>query len=442
MLDIKFVRENPEKVKLGLKNKNAKIDLDEFLRVDAERRELSKKVDDYRAFKNNFSKKIVKATPEEKVKLLAEMKEFDKDNDKLDGKLKEVDEKFQTLLRLIPNLPKDDVIVGKDDSENKVLRKVGKPRIFSARGGSASGGKFKALDYMEIGERLNIIDTARAAKVSGSRFGYIKGDLAMMEFAIVEYVLHTLRKNGFSPIVPPVMISKKSMAAMGYLDRGVDEIYKVQDDLYLVGTSEQSIGPMHMDETFDEKVLPLRYVGFSTCFRREAGSYGKDTRGILRVHQFDKLEMFSFTTPEESDKEHAFLLSMEEKLLKGLKLPYQVLNICTGDLGDPAARKWDIETWIPSEGKYRETHSTSTCTDYQARRLNIRVKRKDGKTEYLHTLNGTAFAIGRILIAILENYQQKDGSVKVPLVLQKYCGFKKIGPSSFSSPHQGEARRG
>ena len=425
MLDIKLIRENPAKVREGLKNKNAKIDLDEFLRVDAERRELSKKVDDYRAFKNNFSKKIVKATPEEKIKLLSEMKEFDKDNDKLDGKLKEADDKFQALLKLIPNLPKDDVIIGKDGDDNQVLRKVGKPTAF----------KFKALDYMELGERLNIIDTARAAKVSGSRFGYIKGDLAMMEFAIVEYVLHTLRKYGFTPIVPPVMISKKSMAAMGYLDRAEDEIYKVQDDLYLVGTgdrfqvhgAQQSIGPMYMDETFDEKTLPLRFVGFSTCFRREAGSYGKDTRGILRVHQFDKLEMFSFTKPEESDREHKFLLSMEEKLMKGLKLPYQVLNICTGDLGDPAARKWDIETWVPSEGKYRETHSTSTCTDYQARRLNIRVRRQDGKTEYLHTLNGTAFAIGRILIAILENFQQKDGSIKVPTVLQKYCGFKKIG---------------
>ena len=248
----------------------------------------------------------------------------------------------------------------------------------------------------------------------------------MMEFAIVQYVLHTLRKYKFSPVVPPVMISKKSMGAMGYLDRGADEIYKTQDDLYLVGTSEQSVGPMHMDEIIDEKDLPLRYIAFSTCFRREAGSYGKDTRGILRVHQFDKLEMFSFTAPEESDKEHKFLLAMEEKLMKGLKLPYQVVNICSGDLGDPAARKWDIETWIPSEGRYRETHSTSTCTDYQARRLNIKMRRKDGKTELLHTLNGTAFAIGRILIAIIENYQQKDGSIKVPAVLQKYCGFKNI----------------
>ena len=416
MIDIKFIRENPEVVKRGLKNKGANIDLDEVLRLDATKRELAKKVDDYRAFKNNFSKKIVQVNAEEKAKLLADMKEFDRDNDKLDGKLKEANEKLQALLRLIPNLPKDDVIVGKDGSDNKVLRTVGSPPKF----------KFEPMDYMELGGRLDIIDTARAAKVSGSRFGYIKGDLAMMEFAIVQYVLHTLRKYKFSPVVPPVMISKKSMGAMGYLDRGADEIYKTQDDLYLVGTSEQAVGPMHMDEIIDEKDLPLRYIAFSTCFRREAGSYGKDTRGILRVHQFDKLEMFSFTAPEESDKEHKFLLAMEEKLMKGLKLPYQVVNICSGDLGDPAARKWDIETWIPSEGKYRETHSTSTCTDYQARRLNIKMRRKDGKTELLHTLNGTAFAIGRILIAIIENYQQKDGSIKVPAVLQKYCGFKNI----------------
>ena len=418
MLDIKFIRENPDAVKRGLKNKGANIDLDEVLKLDVQKRELAKKVDDYRAFKNNFSKKIVTVGPEEKKRMISEMKEFDRDNDKLDGKLKEADEKLQALLHLLPNLPKDDVIVGKDDSANEVRYKIGKPPAF----------KFKPLDYMEIGERLDIIDTARAAKVSGSRFGYIKGELAMLEFALIKYTLDILVKNKFRPIVPPVLVTKKSMAAMGYMDRGADEIYKTQDDLYLVGTSEQSVGPMHMDEIINEDKLPLRYIAFSTCFRREAGSYGKDTRGILRVHQFDKMEMFSFTRPEDSDKEHAFLLSMEEKLMKGLKLPYRVINICSGDLGDPAARKWDIETWLPSENKYRETHSTSTCTDYQARRLNIRVKRKDGKTEFLHTLNGTAFAIGRILIMILENYQQKDGSVKVPTVLQKYCGFKSIKP--------------
>ena len=417
MLDIKFIRENPEVVKRGLKNKNVNINLDEVLRLDAHKRELAKKVEDYHAFKNNFSKKIVAASPEEKTRLLGEMKEFDRDNDKLDGKLKEVDEKLRALLRLIPNLPKDDVIIGKDDSENKVWRKVGKPPVF----------KFKPLDYMELGEKLDIIDTVRAAKVSGSRFGYLKGGAAMLEFALIRYALDTLTKEGFIPVIPPVMISKKSMAAMGYLDRGADEIYKTQDDLYLVGTSEQSIGPMHMDEIIDEKKLPLRYVGFSACFRREAGSYGKDTRGILRVHQFNKMEMFSFARPEDGEKEHKFLLSMEEKLMKGLKLPYQVLNICTGDLGDPAAKKWDIEAWLPSESRYRETHSTSNCTDYQARRLNIRLRRANGKVELLHTLNGTAFS-ERPIIMILENFQQKDGSVKVPAVLQKYCGLKSIKP--------------
>jgi seryl-tRNA synthetase len=423
MLDIKFIRENPEKVKQGLKNKGANVDLNEVLMLDTRKRDLIKKIDDYRAFKNQFSKKIINAPPEEKQKMIAEMKEFDRDNDKLDDKLKEVDKKLQTLLRLIPNLPKDDVTIGKDGDDNQVRYKIGKPPKFA----------FKPLDYMEIGERLDIIDTARAAKVSGSRFGYLKRELAQLEFAIVQYAIDVLTKNNFCPIIPPVLISKKAMAAMGYMDRGADEIYKTQDDLYLVGTSEQSMGPMHMDEIIDENQLPLRYVAFSACFRREAGSYGKDTRGILRVHQFDKLEMFSFTRPEESDKEHAFLLKMEEKLMKGLKLPYQVINICSGDLGDPAARKWDIETWLPSENKYRETHSTSTCTDYQARRLNIRLRRKDGKVEFLHTLNGTAFAIGRILIMILENFQQKDGSIKIPAVLHKYCGFKKISFSKQKS---------
>jgi seryl-tRNA synthetase len=219
------------------------------------------------------------------------------------------------------------------------------------------------------------------------------------------------------------MIGEKAMSAMGYLDRGKDEIYSFPaDNLYLVGTSEQSIGPMHMDETFREADLPKRYVGFSTCFRREAGSYGKDTRGILRVHQFDKLEMFSFTVAEDSDKEHERLLAMEEKLLQGLDLPYHVLGICSGDLGDPAARKYDIETWIPSQKAYRETHSTSTCTDYQARRLNIRVRRDSGHVEFVHTLNGTAFAIGRIIIAILENCQQANGDIEIPAALRPYMG--------------------
>jgi len=218
------------------------------------------------------------------------------------------------------------------------------------------------------------------------------------------------------------------MGAMGYLEHGGEEetYHFAKDGLYLVGTSEQSIGPYYMDEVLNEKDLPLRYVGYSTCFRREAGSYGKDTKGILRVHQFDKVEMFSFTKPEDSDKEHDFLLSMEEKLVQGLEIPYRVVKMCTGDLGISAARRYDIECWMPSQNQYRETHSTSTCTDFQSRRLNIRFRNKDGKLELTHTLNGTAFALGRIMIAILENYQQADGSIKIPEVLHKYIGIKEI----------------
>ena len=245
----------------------------------------------------------------------------------------------------------------------------------------------------------------------------------MLEFALVRLALETLIKEGFTPVIPPVMIKLDSMQGMGYLEHGgVDNMFVLEkDSLVLVGTSEQSIGPMHMNEVLDVKTLPRRYVGFSTCFRREAGSYGKDTRGILRVHQFDKVEMFSFTRPEDGDAEHEFLLSLEEKLMQNLELPYQVTKMCSGDLGDPAARKYDINAWFPSENCYRETHSTSTTTDFQSRRLNIKYRKKDGTSAFVHMLNGTAFS-QRPILAILENYQQEDGSVRVPEVLQEFVG--------------------
>ncbi|MBU4350703.1 serine--tRNA ligase, partial [Patescibacteria group bacterium] len=286
---------------------------------------------------------------------------------------------------------------------------------------------FEPKSHFELGESLDIIDTKRAGKVSGSRFGYLKNGMAKLELAMINFAVDFLSEQGFIPVIPPVMISLDSMKGMGYLEHGGEENMYIldKDNLVLVGTSEQSIGPMHKDETFEEKDLPKRYIGISTCFRREAGSYGKDTKGILRVHQFNKVEMFSFTKPEDSDKEHEYLLSLEEKLMQALELPYQVVKMCSGDLGMPAARKYDIEVWLPSENRYRETHSTSTCTDFQARRLNIRFKRKDGKSEFVHMLNGTAFS-ERPILAILENYQQKDGSVLIPKVLQKYTGFEKI----------------
>ena len=416
MIDIKLVRENPNGVRQGAAAKNVDVDIDAILKLDSERRRLIGESEKLKADQNRASDEISKekdaAARQAKIAVVKESKEKMK---ALESELQAAEAALDKALRLIPNLPRPDVKIGKDDTFNYVIRSFKEPTKFG----------FEPKDYMTLGEALDIIDTERAAKVSGARFGYLKGDGAMLEFALVQYALHLLAAEGFTPVVPPVMVGERAMAAMGYLDRGRDEIYRLQEDnLYLVGTSEQSIGPMHMDETFREAELPRRYVGFSTCFRREAGSYGKDTRGILRVHQFDKLEMFSFTVPEKSDDEHLKLLALEEKLLQGLGLPHHVLGICSGDLGDPAARKYDLETWIPSQKTYRETHSTSTCTDYQSRRLNIRVRRDDGRMEFVHTLNGTAFAIGRIIIAIIENFQQADGSIEIPAVLAPYMGGK------------------
>ena len=281
-----------------------------------------------------------------------------------------------------------------------------------------------------MAQELGIIDTERAAKVSGSRFGYLKGAAVLLEFALVQLAMKTAAKDGFIPVIPPVLVGEKAMWSMGYLERGRDEIYYLPaDNLYLVGTSEQSIGPMYMDEIFKEKELPRRYIGFSTCFRREAGSYGKDTKGILRVHQFDKVEMFSIVKPEDSEKEHQLILSIEEKLMRALELPYRVLDICSGDLGDPAAAKYDIEVWMPGQnggkGEYRETHSTSNTTDFQSRRLNIKYRNKEGEIDFVHMLNGTGFS-QRPILAILENYQTEKGTVKVPKVLQDYLGMDEI----------------
>ncbi|MDD5251245.1 MAG: serine--tRNA ligase [Patescibacteria group bacterium] len=420
MIDIKLIRENPEAVKAGCRAKNADVDIDAVIRLDAERRELIQKSEGLKAQQNRESEEVAKAAPAERAAKIEALKKIKDEFRALEARLDATSAELDKLLRLIPNLPRPDVKVGKDDSENFVISTFMEPTKFD----------FDPKDYMTLGEKLGIIDVERAGKVSGARFGFLLREGALLEFALVQYAMKTLLPEGFAPVVPPVMINEKAMGGMGYLDRGRDEIYHLaEDNLFLVGTSEQVIGAMHMDEIMNEVDLPLRYVGFSSCFRREAGSYGKDVRGILRVHQFDKLEMFSFTTPEVSDKEHEFLRSMEERLLQGLKLPHHVLGICSGDLGDPAARKWDLETWIPSQNTYRETHSTSTCTDYQARRLNIRLRRKDGTVEILHTLNGTAFAIGRTIIAILENYQQADGSIRVPEALQPYMnGITVIGP--------------
>jgi len=415
MLDIKFIRENPQKIKEACQKKGVNVDIDNLLELDKKKRELLTKLENFRADQNKISKQ-----KERNDEAISRAKELKNQTKKLELDIEAVESALDNLLILVPNIPFDEVPVGKDDSGNIVLKKVGKTPDFM----------FPIKDHLAIGENLGIIDIEKAAKVAGPRFGYIKGKAVLLELALIKLAFNILQKEKFEPILPPVMIKEEMATGTGYFEATDSEeaYFLPKDNLYLVGTSEQSLIAMHAKEVFNEKDLPKRYVGFSTCFRREAGSYGKDTKGILRVHQFDKVEMVSFCKSEDSKKEHQLLLSLEEKLMRLLKLPYQVVNVCTGDLGRPAAAKYDIETWLPSEKRYRETHSTSNCTDFQARRLNIRWHDKLGRSNFVHTLNGTVFAIGRIIIAILENNHQKDGSVKIPKILQKYTGFKVIHP--------------
>ncbi len=419
MLDIKFIRQHPDKVKEGCKEKQVKVDIDRLLEVDRKRKEVLIALEDMRAKKNRASKEIsITKDEEERQKIILEMRELDRSNDRLGIDLKELEQEFNDLMKKIPNPPSEDVPVGKDESENVIVREVGEKTKFD----------FNPKDHLALGEKLDLIDVKRAAKVSGARFAYLKNEAVLLEFALVNFALDFLMEKDFVPVVPPVMMRPEMMEGMGYIERGRDEMYFIEkENLLLIGTSEQIIGPMHTNEILKREELPKRYAGFSSCFRKEAGSYGKDTRGIFRVHQFDKVEMFIFCKPEESMKEYKLLLSIEEKLMQQLKLPYRVVQMCTGDLGDPAASKYDIEVWLPEQNRYRETHSVSNCTDFQARRLNIRYKESAGQLNFVHTLNGTALAIGRTIIAILENYQQEDGSIKIPEVLQKYTKFKKIG---------------
>ena len=407
MLDIKFIRENPEKVQEGAKKKNVDVDVDKLLELDKRKRELLQEIEGLKARQN----KLRKEDMEEGRRLKQEIKA-------LEPQLEEVDGGLRSQLTHLPNLPLDDVPVG-DESANKVLRQWGKIPQFD----------FEPKDHLDLGDALNIIDVKRAVKLSGSRFGYLKREAALMEFALVDLIMKMAVKEGFVPIVPPVLIKPEHMQAMGYVDTPEDlaeRYYLEKDQLFLVGTAEQAIGPLHAGEVFEESELPARVVAFSTCFREEAGSYGKDTKGILRVHQFDKVELFSFAHPVKSKEEHKFLVEFEEKLWQALEIPYQVVQLATGDMSRPSASTIDIEAWMPGQNRYREVSSASNVTDYQARRLNIRYKNKEGKLEFVHMLNATGFPIGRAIIAILENYQQKDGSIKVPKVLQQYVGKKEI----------------
>lgn len=410
MLDIKIIRENPEKIKKASADKGINIDVDEILEVD-------KKLQILRLAQQKLQEERNRAAKEKNIEKGKQIKE---DLEKLEEELNPLAGKLKELLLSIPNPVKEDVKIGKDENENEVIKTVGTPVKFD----------FKLRDHLEIGEMLDIIDVKTAAKISGARFYYLKNEGALLEFALKQLAFEKLTEKGFIPVIPPVLVNKEIMTDLGYTQMGEEEnIFSVdKDGLYLVGTSEQSIVPMHKDEVLRKEDLPRRYVGFSTCFRREAGSYGKDTKGIIRVHQFDKVEMVSFVEEGKDDEEHEFLLKIEEELFGALNIPYQVVRICSGDLGFNAARKYDIEAWFPSQEKYREVTSTSTVTDFQSRRLNMKYQDGDER-KYLNVLNGTAFSMARPIVAILENYQEADGSVIIPEALRKFMGgIEKIEP--------------
>ena len=422
MIDINLIRENPEEVKKAVVAKKLDVSVvDEVISLDEKRRSLIKETEDLRAQKNKYAGE----------KNIEEGKRVKEELKKKEPELKRIENEFRETLYRIPNIIAPDVPQGKDENDNKVLRKWGEPTKF----------EFKARQHMELGETLDIIDIKTSGKVSGARFNYLKGDAVLLQFALIQFVLQSLTDREtvgkiaksvdnsldtpFIPVVPPVIAKAEIMKKMDRFDPIDDRYYLEQDDALLIGSAEHTLGPLHMDEVIPEKNLPIRYLGYSTAFRREAGTYGKDTGGILRVHQFDKVEMESFSTPEQGDAEQKVMIAIQEYIMQQLKIPYQVVILCTGDMGKPDYRQVDIEAWLPGQGKYRETHTSDYMTDYQSRRLNTRY-RSDGETGFVHMNDATAIAVGRTIIAILENYQQADGSIIVPEVLRRWVGKDKI----------------
>jgi len=405
MLDIKLIREDPEPFRQALARRGLAERVDELLAADERRRELTQRVEALRAEQNRASKAIGRASGDEKQTLIAEVAKVSAELKELEPEHAEAETALTLLLASTPNLPHPSAPDGFTDEDAVEVRRVGDPPRFD----------FEPKDHAELGAALGVLDVERGARTSGSRFVYLLGDLVFVQFALMRNAMDVLVEKGFTPSIPPVLVREEAMFASAFLPTDEVNIYRTDtDQLYLIGTSEVSLAALHMEEILEEGSLPLRYAGYSTCFRREAGSYGKDLGGMFRVHQFDKVEMFSFATPESSWDEHEFLVSIEEEIIGGLDIPYRIVNIAAGDLGGAAAKKYDLEAWLPGQGRYRELTSCSNYTDYGARRAQTRVRRPDGSVETLHTLNGTATAIGRTLIAILENNQQADGSVVIP----------------------------
>lgn len=422
MLDIQFIRENLEELKKVAKAKNIKIDLDKLLSLDDERRKYIKETEDLRAEKNKASEQIARLQGKEKESAIGAMQQVGEKQKVVEKSLQEIMEDFDRMMLLVPNVVSPETPEGKDDTENKELYTWGKIPTFS----------FEPKDHVTLGKTLDIIDIERGVKTSGSRFYFLKNEGALLELAILRFTLDKLVAKGFTPFIPPVLVKYNAMMGTSYFPGGEEQAYAVgmqrdketieSDSLYLIGTSEVPVASYHADEILEEKELPKMYAGISNCFRREAGTYGKDTHGLYRIHQFQKIEQVVIckNDPEESQKIHQMLLKNAEEILQELGLPYRVVAVCTGDMGQGQYYKNDIETWMPSRESYGETHSCSTFHDFQARRLNLRYKTGDGKKQFCHTLNNTAIASPRILIPLLENHQNKDGSINIPKCLQPY----------------------
>jgi seryl-tRNA synthetase len=411
LLDLKAIREDPEPYRKALARRGVAEDLDRALTLDEERRKLTVRVEELRAEQNRGSKEVTAAsTPQERQAVIERLRSVSESLKSLEPKLARAEDELADLMAAIPNVPDEAAPDGATEEENVEIRRWGEPPAFG----------FTARDHVELGEALGLIDLDRGVKASGARFAYLTGAAVRIQFALVQMGLEFAEARGFTPVVPPVLVREEAMFGTGFFPTDAVNIYATrEDELYLVGTSEVPLAVFHAHEILEREDLPRRYVGYSTCFRREAGTYGKDTRGIFRVHQFDKLEMFSFVMPEESRAEHEQFLSFEEEWVQSLGIPYRVVDTCVGDLGASAARKFDIEAWMPGQGKYREITSTSNTTDYQARRLEVRVRLPEANRA-VHTVNGTLCAIGRILIAIMENGQQEDRSVSLPETLCRY----------------------
>ena len=416
MLDPLILKENLELLKSNISRRNLKIEVDHLISLNEERKTLRFDAEQKRSQQKELGKQIANANESEKEKLLSKATELSNEVKLLFDQVDKKDEEFLNLWVKIPNLISDTSPDGESDKDNLEIKKVGKVKDIP-----------NPNDHLEIASKLNLIDVEKASEVSGSRFAYLFGDLVKIEFNLVSWALNKLSEKGFTPTVPPVLVKENALFGTGFFPDDAEQVYEIpNDDLYLVGTSEVPLAALHSNEIINIEELPLRYAGFSTCFRREAGTYGKDTTGIFRVHQFDKVEMFSFCNPQKSEEEHEFILSVEEELLQSLEIPYRVVDVCAGDLGASAAKKFDIEAWIPSQNTYREVTSCSNTTSFQARRLNIRTK-SEGETSVLHTLNGTAIAVGRILIALIENNQTKDGKVEFSDNVAEIIGVKNLG---------------